>query len=98
MTLDAKARERLADVRELEPTTNGELAERWAMDGGSDVARYLRRELGDHLYRGDDHRIRVRDGVGPEPGQADADAMGGRGQPGRPTTLDGGRSPSGRLA
>lgn len=42
MTLDARAKERLADVRELEPTSNSDLAERWDMDSGKAVAAYLR--------------------------------------------------------
>lgn len=59
MSLSEQARERLADVRELEPASNGELQERWGMDSGKDVAAYLRNELGEHTYRDDDSRIRA---------------------------------------
>lgn len=68
MPLSEQARERLADVRELEPTSNGELRDRWGMDSGRDVARYLREELGEYTYRDDESRIRaVSDAPDPEP-------------------------------
>ena len=41
MTLSEQARERLADVVELQPTKNSELQERWGMDSGSDVHSFL---------------------------------------------------------
>lgn len=63
MALDETARERLGDVRELQPTSNSELAERWGMDSGKDVAAYLRDVLGEHTYRDDDSRIRAVDGT-----------------------------------
>ena len=62
MPLSEKARERLADVRELEPTSNGELKDRWGMDSDQDVARYLRDELGEYVYRDDNSKIRAVEG------------------------------------
>lgn len=59
MSLSETARQRLKDVRELQPTTNGELQERWGMDSGREVAEYLRTELSTHTYRDDDSRIRA---------------------------------------
>jgi hypothetical protein len=59
MTLSEEARDRLADVVELQPTKNGELADRWGMDGGSEVHGYLEDELGEYYYRDDDSLIRA---------------------------------------
>lgn len=59
MTLSETARERLRDVRDLEPTTNGELRDRWGMDSGKDVAAYLRGELSEHTYRDENGKIRA---------------------------------------
>lgn len=75
MALSEKARERLQDVRDLEPTSNGELRDRWNMDSGRDVARYLRSELGEYTYRDDESRIRVVDDApDPEPeSESDSD-------------------------
>lgn len=53
--------DRLCDVVELAPTKNGELMDRWNMESGSDVHRYLERNLGDYYYRGDDKLIRPTD-------------------------------------
>jgi len=64
MTLSDTARDRLDDIRELEPTTNADLAERWGMDSGSDVATYLRNELDGHVYRHVNSKIRVDGGCG----------------------------------
>lgn len=61
MPLSEKASQRLADVRELEPTSNSELRDRWDMDSGKVVAAYLRDELGEYTYRDDDSRIRTVD-------------------------------------
>jgi len=61
MTLSDEARQRLADVVELQPTKNSELADRWGMDGGSEVHGYLEGELGDYYYRDDDSLIRATD-------------------------------------
>ncbi|MEF8773391.1 MAG: DUF5797 family protein [Halobacteriales archaeon] len=77
MTLSETARKRLADVVALQPTKNGELMERWGMDDGSDVHRYLESELADYYYRDDDSLIRATDEaadlVDVEPGITDAD-------------------------
>lgn len=73
MTLGETARDRLDDVRDLEPTSNGELRDRWGMDSGSDVHRYLEEHLSEHVTRGDDGKIRV-DG---EPPQMDSEPMQG---------------------
>ncbi len=59
MALPDEARERLADVVELQPTKNAELADRWGMDGGSDVHAYLESTLSDYYYRDDDSLIRA---------------------------------------
>ena len=59
MTLSEEARERLADIVELQPTKNGELQERWGMDSGSDVHGYLENELKEYYYRDDDSLIRA---------------------------------------
>ncbi|EMA24729.1 DUF5797 family protein [Haloarcula argentinensis] len=57
MTLSEEARERLADIVELQPTKNGELQERWDMDSGSEVHQYLESELKEHYYRNDNSLI-----------------------------------------
>jgi hypothetical protein len=59
MTLSAEARERLADLVELQPTKNAELGERWGLDSGSDVHAYLEDELSDYYYRDENSRIRA---------------------------------------
>lgn len=61
MSLDETARNRLQDVRELQPTSNGELADRWGMSSGKEVATYLDTELGEYTYRDSDSRIRAVD-------------------------------------
>ncbi|WP_225333768.1 DUF5797 family protein [Halomicrobium urmianum] len=57
MTLSDEARDRLADVVELQPTKNSELQDRWDMESGSDVHQYLESELKDYYYRDDDSLI-----------------------------------------
>ncbi|WP_336338936.1 DUF5797 family protein [Haloarcula brevis] len=57
MTLSDEARERLADIVELQPTKNGELQERWDMDSGSEVHQYLEAELKEYYYRNDNSLI-----------------------------------------
>ncbi|MFT4923410.1 MAG: hypothetical protein ACI8XM_002636 [Haloarculaceae archaeon] len=57
MTLSEQARERLADVVELQPTKNAALQERWDMDSGSEVHSYLESELGEYYYRNEDSLI-----------------------------------------
>jgi len=59
MGLSDEARERLADVVELQPTKNAALQERWGMDSGSDVHHYLENELKEYYYRDDDSMIRA---------------------------------------
>ena len=59
MTLSEEARDRLADVVELQPTKNAELQERWGVDSGSDVHSYLESELDDYYYRDDNSLIRA---------------------------------------
>jgi len=57
MTLSEEARQRLEDIVELQPTKNGELGDRWGLDSGSEVHRYLESELGEYYYRDDDSLI-----------------------------------------
>jgi hypothetical protein len=59
MTLSEEARSRLADIVELQPTKNGVLQERWDLDSGSEVHRYLESELGEYYYRDDNSLIRA---------------------------------------
>ena len=75
MTLSEEARERLADVVELQPTKNAELQERWGMENGSEVHQYLESELKDYYYRDDNSLIRATEAaadlVDVEPGVSD---------------------------
>ncbi|MFB6081839.1 MAG: DUF5797 family protein [Halanaeroarchaeum sp.] len=59
MPLSEEARERLADIVELQPTKNKELQERWGMESGSEVHRYLEGELREYYYRDEDSLIRA---------------------------------------
>lgn len=59
MTLSEEARSRLADVVRLQPTKNGELAERWGLEDGRAVHRYLEAELSEYYYRDDNSLIRA---------------------------------------
>jgi hypothetical protein len=59
MELSDEATARLEDVVALQPTKNAELAERWGMDGGSEVHQYLESELADHYYRDENSLIRA---------------------------------------
>jgi hypothetical protein len=72
MTLSDEERSRLADVVRLQPTKNRELQERWGMDSGSEVHRYLEDHLEDYYYRDDNSLIRATaeaaDVTGVEPG------------------------------
>ena len=78
MTLSEDARERLADIVELQPTKNKELQERWGMDSGSDVHQFLESELRDYYYRDENSLVRATAeaielvGEGPESGEAPA--------------------------
>jgi len=72
MTLSEEARERLADLVELQPTKNSELQERWELESGSEVHQYLENELKEYYYRDEDSYIRAtteaNDLVDVEPG------------------------------
>ncbi len=57
MPLSEQARERLADVVELQPTKNATLQERWGLDSGSEVHGYLESELEEYYYRNEDSLI-----------------------------------------
>ncbi|MFB6154282.1 MAG: DUF5797 family protein [Haloferacaceae archaeon] len=59
MALSEEERERLADVVELQPTKNKELQERWGMDSGSEVHRYLEDHLKEYYYRDENSLIRA---------------------------------------
>lgn len=80
MSLTEEERERLADVVKLQPTKNKELQDRWDLESGSDVHRYLENHLKDHYYRDDDSLIRATSEaaelVGVEPGVVDDDEGG----------------------
>ena len=78
MTLSEDARERLADIVELQPTKNKELQERWGMESGSDVHQFLENELRDYYYRDENSLVRATAeaaelvGAAPEDGEAPA--------------------------
>ena len=59
MALSDEAKARLADVVALQPTKNAELAERWNLDGGSEVHGYLEAELKEYYYRDEQSLIRA---------------------------------------
>ena len=59
MSLSDVARERLADIVELQPTKNKALQERWGMESGSDVHQYLENELREYYYRDENSLIRA---------------------------------------
>jgi hypothetical protein len=59
MGLSEDALDRLADVVELQPTKNAELQQRWGMESGGEVHRYLEDELREYYYRDEDSRIRA---------------------------------------
>ncbi|WP_458184933.1 DUF5797 family protein [Haladaptatus sp. NG-WS-4] len=78
MTLSEEARERLADLVELQPTKNSELQERWGLESGSEVHQYLENELKEYYYRDENSYIcattEANDLVDVEPGMvADED-------------------------
>lgn len=76
--MDKSTDELLRDIRELEPTTNGELQEQWGLDSGSDVADVLRNDLDGHTYRDDDYKIRANNDA-PAPDHPDTDVNPGGG-------------------
>jgi Ca-activated chloride channel family protein len=55
-TLSEQAFDRLSDLVELAPTTNGDLADAWDVKTGAEVHAYLESELEDY-YRRDDNRM-----------------------------------------
>ena len=57
MSLSEEAESRLADVVELQPTKNADLQDRWGMESGSEVHRYLEDELGEYYYRDENSLI-----------------------------------------
>jgi hypothetical protein len=59
MTLSEEAHDRLADVVALQPTTNGELQDRWDLDTGKDVHSYLEAELSEYYYRDENSLVRA---------------------------------------
>jgi hypothetical protein len=59
MSLTEEEEERLADVVRLQPTKNGELQEKWGMESGSEVHRYLENHLKEYYFRDDDSLIRA---------------------------------------
>ncbi|UTF53202.1 DUF5797 family protein [Natronosalvus rutilus] len=59
MTLSEEARDRLADVVELQPTKNSELQDRWNLESGSEVHQFLENELEEYYFRDDNSLIRA---------------------------------------
>jgi len=59
MGLSVEERSRLADIVELQPTSNGELGERWGLDDGSAVHGYLESHLSEYYYRDENSYIRA---------------------------------------
>jgi hypothetical protein len=59
MTLSDEARERLADIVRLQPTKNKELQERWDLESGSEVHRYLENNLKEYYFRDENSLIRA---------------------------------------
>jgi hypothetical protein len=57
MGLSEEERERLGDVVRLQPTKNKELQQRWDLDSGSDVHRYLENHLKEYYYRDENSYI-----------------------------------------
>jgi hypothetical protein len=73
MTLSEEARERVADIVDLQPTKNAELQERWEMDSGSEVHGYLASELDEYYYRNEDSLICATPAAEQLVGDGDAD-------------------------
>jgi hypothetical protein len=59
MTLSETARDRLADIVALQPTKNSELRDRWGLDSGAAVHRYLEEELEEYYFRDEESLIRA---------------------------------------
>jgi hypothetical protein len=77
MTLSPEEKSRLADVVRLQPTKNKELQDRWGLESGSDVHRYLESHLKEYYYRDESSLIRATaeaaELVDVEPGVEDSD-------------------------
>ncbi len=58
MSLTDEELERLGDIVELQPTKNRELQQRWGLDSGSEVHRYLESHLKEYYFRDDNSLIR----------------------------------------
>jgi hypothetical protein len=75
--LTDEERERLGDVVALQPTKNAELADRWGVDGGSEVHSYLETHLGEYYFRDENSLIRATPEAaavaGVDPGISDAE-------------------------
>ncbi len=75
--LSEEERDRLADVVRLQPTRNADLGERWGLESGSEVHRYLEDHLSDLYYRDEDSYIRATpaaaDLVDADPGVVDGE-------------------------
>jgi Ca-activated chloride channel family protein len=56
--LSDQAVDRLRDLAELAPTSNGELAEAWGTTTGSEVHAYLESELEEYYRRDENHMLR----------------------------------------
>ena len=59
MTLSPEEKSRLADVVRLQPTKNKELQDRWDLESGSEVHRYLESHLKEYYYRDENSLIRA---------------------------------------
>ena len=71
MPLSEEARDRLADIVELQPTKNKDLQTRWGMESGSEVHQYLEGELREYYYRDENSLIRATaEGVALATGEA----------------------------
>ncbi|WP_276260790.1 DUF5797 family protein [Haloglomus litoreum] len=57
--LTDEERERLGDVVALQPTKNAELADRWGLEGGSEVHSYLENHLKEYYFRDENSLIRA---------------------------------------
>jgi phosphoribosyl-ATP pyrophosphohydrolase len=70
--LTDEERERLGDVVALQPTKNAELADRWGLEGGSEVHSYLENHLKPYYFRDENSLIRATEEAaeiaGVEPG------------------------------
>jgi hypothetical protein len=61
--LTEEERDRLKDVVEMAPTSNGKLQSRWGLDESADVHHYLESHLSEWYYRDSNSQIRPTDDV-----------------------------------